>query len=387
MKKILCVLMALMMTLALTLAVSAADETEIVLDADHVGESSAGKAETVTIADGTITGNEIALFSLYLPENVPLGETVVVHIKGSADGDFRVWLLAQETTAEKGVEVTFSNQWKASENGFTAPGEFEKYIELTAEDYDAQNATTANRLAFKGPSFGVNLSNLTISYVGVIKGSMDDVEASAVAEAQPFADAANAALEAANAANGDEAALNSALADAQAAVDALTEKSALGFPGVNDMLKAAKDVVKEIEGQLSAAAEGEAVEAIQADVDAVAAALEKAKGAGEDLDALNAALSDAKAAAEKIAAAAEENGFSAIKDASKNAESAISEIEGLVKTAEDAKKAAEEAAAKAAEEAAAKKKQTTTIVIIVVVVVVVVVAIGAVLATLKKKKK
>ena len=386
MKKFLSVIIALSLALLMTVFVSAAEEIEIPLDADHIGPCTAGGAEIVTISDGSITANEIALFALNLPQNVDLDNTVVLHIKGSCEGDFRVWLLADGQTEEKGIEITFSNQWKASEYGVTAPAEFEKYIELTAEDYDAQNMTTANRIAFKGPSYGVNLTNLTIDYVGVIYGSIEEVEADAVAEAQPFADAAAAALEAANAAT-DEASLNSALADAQSAVDSLTEKSALGFPGVNDLLKSAKDAVKQIEGIINAAAAEEALNAIQGDIDAVNSALTAAQSAGNDIDALTAALTDAQSAAAKIEEAASANNFSVISDASKEAKNAVSEIEDLLKAAEDAKKAEEEAARKAAEEAAAKKKQTIIITVVIVAVVAIIAVIAVVAASAVKKKK
>ena len=387
MKRIFAIILAAVMMLSLSVIAFAADETEIPLDADHVGEVGAGGVELVTVGDGSVTADEIAIFALKLPQNVPLGDTVVVHIKGSSDSDFRVWLLGDGTSDEKGIEATFSNQWKASENGFEAPGEFEKYIELTGDDFDAQGHTEGDRVAFKGASFGVNLSNTKLDYVGVIYGSMADVEANAVADAQPFADAAAAALEAANAAS-DEAGLNAALADAQAAVDALTEKAELGFPGVTSMLSDAKKVVKEISDKINAAAGDEALAAVQGDIDAVNSALAAAQAAGNDIDALKAALNDAKAAAANIQSAADAGSYAELTDAAKTAASTVSDIEKLVKTAEDAKAAEEAAAAKAAEEEAAKKKQTTTIVVIVVVVIVVIAVIaGVVMTALKKKKK
>lgn len=394
MKKLLTIILALTTAFLMTLAVSAADngvsEVEVSLDADSVSVNFDGGIEALTLENGTVTAptdSNVPLFAVKLPENVAIGDTVVVHIKGSADDDFRVWLLANTTTDEKGNEATFSNQWQASQNGFNAPGEFEKYIELTAEDYDAQGGTEADRVAFKGPSYGVNLSNLKLTYVGIIKGSIADVEGTAAEEAKPFADAAKAALDAANAANGDEAALNAALSDAEAAVASLEEKATLGFPSVNDMLKEAQDVVKTINGIINSAAESEAVESISADVAAVSDALASAQSAGDDIDAIKAALESAKTSAANISAVAEANDFTAVKTAAREAEDTVSEIENLLTAAEDAKKAAEEAEAKAAEEAAAKKKQTTTIVIIVVVVVVVLAIVAAVVVSALKKKK
>lgn len=384
MKKLFAIILAVAMMLTFSIIAYAADETEIPLDADHVGESSTGGAETVTIGNNSITADNIALFDLILPEKVALGDTVVVHIKGSSDGDFRVWLLADGKTDEKGVEITFSNQWKGSDNGFSAPGEFEKYIELTAEDYDNQNMSIADRVAFKGPSFGTNLSNITLTYVGIINGTVADVEAGTVAELQPLADKATAALAGVNA-DSDTAALEAALAEAQSALDELEAKNTMGFPGVAALVKTAKDSVKEINALLSAGAENDAIAALQPSVDAVAAALADAKAAGEDIDKLEAALASAKTAADEVAKAAEDTSYKAVKDAAKEVEDSVKEIEKLVTAAKDAKAKAEAEAAKAAEEAAAKKKTTAIIVIAVVAVVVVILAVVAVLG--KKKKK
>lgn len=389
MKKLFAVILAVALMLALSVVAYAADEVEIPLDADHVGQSSTGGAETVTIGDNSITANDIALFDLILPEKVALGETVVVHIKGSSDGDFRVWLLADGKTDEKGVEITFSNQWKGSENGFSAPGEFEKYIELTAEDYDAQSMTEADRVAFKGPSFGTNLANLTINYVGIIKGSIADVEATTVTELQPLADkAANALANIRNTTDTekvDNAAIEAALAEAQSALDELNEKNTFGFPGVAGLVKIANDSVKELESILEGAAATDALLAIQPSVDAVNAALADAKAAGEDIEKLEAALTAAKTAADEVAKSAEENGYKDVKDAASAASESVKEIEKLLTAAKDAKAQAEAAAAKAAEEAAAKKKTTTIIVVAVVAVVVIIAVVVAIIA--KKKKK
>lgn len=388
MKKLISVVMALALVLSMSVFAFAFDESSITLDADHIGLSTAGSADVLTIVDGSITANEVPLFSLILPEKVPLGDTVVVHIKGTSECDFRVWLLAEGHTDEKGDEITFSNQWKGTEHGFNGNGEFEKYIELTAEDYDQQNCTVADRIAFKGASFGVNLTNFTINYVGIIYNvTMEDIEGDAVSEAQTFADDAASALESAKTA-ADEAALTEALNKAQAAVDALTEKASLGFPSVTAMLDDANAAVKEINGLIEAAAGDKALADIQSDIDALDNAVAAAKNAGKDIDAINAALSDAKAAAAKIDEAAAANDYATIKDAAKEAKTKISEIETALKEAEDAKKAEEEAAKKAEEEAAAaKKKQTTTIIIVVAVVVVIAIIAAIVVGASKKKKK
>ena len=383
MKKLLTILLAVVLVLSLSISAYAADEVEIPLDADHVGEGCAS-VEELTIADGSITGNEIGIFALNLPDIVPIDQTVVVHIIGSSDGDFRAWLLATEAGGDKANQATFSNQWKASENGFVAPGEFEKFIELTAEDFDSQGATSANRVAFKAPSWDSTLQNLKLTYVGVIYGGMADVEADAVADAQPFADASAEALAAANAANGDKDALNAALADAEAAVEALTERSELGFPGVTAMLNDAKSVVRDINAMINAADAEAVLESIQGDVEAVNNALTAAQGAGKDLEALKAALSDAKAAAANIQTVADSGNYSDVNAAAKDAAATVTEIEKLIKDAEEQIKLDEAAAA---EEAARKQKATTTtIIVIAVVVVVIIVAVVAVMLAKKKKK-
>ncbi len=374
MKKIIAIILTAIMTLSMSIIAYAADEIQIPLDADHVGQG----LDEIVIADGAVTADQITLFALRLPEVAALDDTVVIHIKGTTEGDFRTWLLAAPDTRS-----TFSNQWKASASGFMAPGEFEKYIELTAQDFDGTGATEADAVAFKAPSYDGVLENLKLTYLGVIYGSIADVEAGAVAEAQPYADAAAAALDAAKAAS-DEAALNAALADAQAAVDALTEKSELGFPGIKDMLDDAKNVVKEINNMISTAAANKVLESIQGDIDAVNNALTAAKNAGNDVDAINSALADAQAAVSRIKEIANANDYNEVAAAYKDAKNAVSEIESALKAAQDA---AAKAAAKAAEEAAAKKKQTMTITIIVIVVVAVLAIIIGVFAVLKKKKK
>lgn len=390
MKKLLTVVMALVLSLSLCLNVFADGEVEIPLDADHVGDSSAGGADVLTIADGSITASaeaNIPLFSLKLPENVKLGDTVTIHIKGTSDDDFRVWLLGDSVTDEKGSEATFSNQWKGSENGYTAPGEFEKYISLTAEDYDAQGGTEADRVAFKGPSFGVNLTNLKLTYVGVVYGSLDDIEGTAAQDAQPYLDAANAALEAANAAQ-DKSDIEAALDDAKAAVSSLEEAAELGFPSVTAMLDEAKTVVSKITSMLNASDSDEILESLQSDIDSVAAAVTASAAAGEDVDAASKALEDAKAALANIETAAKANpSYSALTAALTDARAKVKEIEANVAAAQEAKAAAEEAARIAEEEAAAAKQKTTVTVIAVVSVVVVIAIIAAVAVVFKKKKK
>lgn len=384
MKRIIALVLALALAMTMAMPVFAADEIEIPLDADHLDLISADEA---TFADGSVTVNEINQFAFLLPEMVDMDQTVVIHIKGTSDGDFRAWLLGAGTSEEKGSAATFSNQWKASDNGFTAPAEFEKYIELTAEDFDSQGFTSANRVNFKAPSYDSTLVNFTLTYLGVIYAPMSEVEGNAADELQPFMDQSNAALEAANAAT-DDAGRQAALADAQAAADAIAEKATLGFPSVNELLKAANDNVKAINNAITNAASAAVMESIQSYIDTVNNALETAKAAGSDVAAVEAALAEAQTACDYVEGVANDNNYDSVTSASRELKLTVREIESVL---EDSKKqkADEEAAAakKAAEEEAAAKRRTTTIIIVVVVVVVVVVAVVVILGVLKKKKK
>ena len=110
MKRILALVLAMALALTMAMPVFAADETQIPLDADHLDLIT---AEEAVIADGSITVNEINQFAFLLPEVVPIDGTVVIHIKGSSDSDFRAWLLGAGSSEEKGSAATFSNQWRA----------------------------------------------------------------------------------------------------------------------------------------------------------------------------------------------------------------------------------------------------------------------------------
>lgn len=373
MKKLIAILFAMLMLCALSVSAFAVDETEIPVTIDNLDHST---DDTALVWEGTsVTANEVNLFTMKLPSAVTEGMTITVHIKGTSEGDFRSWLLNNTARAD----ATASNQYKASDDGFVT-GEFEKFMEFTFQDFDSVGAVDADQVAFKGPTYNTNLVNFKLDYIGIYNGPIADIEAGVVEELKPLADKAAAALASAN--NDPEA----ALAEAQAALDELEAKNTMGFPGVAELVKTAKDSVKEINTILKAGAEADAVAALQPSVDAVAAALADAKAAGEDVEKLEAALTAAKSAADEIAKAAEDTTYAAVKDAAKEAENSVKEVEKLIKTAKDAVAAAEAAAAKAAEEAAAKKKTTTLIVVIAVVAVAVIAVVIALIAKARKKK-
>ncbi|MBQ8623584.1 MAG: hypothetical protein IJ424_04300 [Oscillospiraceae bacterium] len=385
MKKLLSVLLAVALVLSMSVTVFAADEVEIALTTDNYGTYTGTAADALTWGDNSVLAPDTAIFSLKLPQAVNDGDTVVVHIKGNSEGDFRVWLLGADEAAGA-MEKTCSNQFKASNVGFTT-GDFEYYIELVFQDYDGAGLTSAEELAIKGPSYGTNLTNTRLDYVGVYYGSLADLDVVALAEAQPDIDAAQAAIDAAKAAvGGDVAALQAAIDAAQAAVDVVAAKAALGFTSVmsaNDDLQAQIDAMQ-----------GDIVMAgFQVHIDTVNTALEDAKAAGNDITKIKAAYDAAVAAVDTMEA--EGNGLPAVTEKVKELKTIINEIKDLHKAATAANaaaKEAEEAAAKEAEEkaaaeAAAKEASTKTTITVVVIVAVVVVILAVVLVVLKKKKK
>ncbi len=376
MKRLVAILLAAILVLSMSIPMFAVDETTIPIDEEHIGAGGSG-VEELTLADGSVTADGITLFCLYLPERVPIGETVTVHIKGSADDNFRVWLLAAEDT-----QSTFSNQWKASDNGFTS-GEFEKYIELTAEDFDGVLATEADTLAFKAPSYDATLTNLKIDFVSIYYGPIADIEGDAAANLQPYVDALDAAMAAANSAS-DDAALEAALADAQAAAASIEAEAGLGFPSVTEILNNANKTVRDIQAMVNSAAAEDALAELQSYIDTVNNALATAESAGSDVAAVEQALADAQAASEYVEGVAADSPYDTVLSASRELKVSVRKIESLL---EESKQLKAEEDAKAAEEAAAAKQRTMIIVIVVVAVVVVIVVVVVILGVLKKKKK
>ena len=174
---------ALSLVLALVLVVfgsSVAFAEEIDISGDNLGRGAGLVDYGLTVKrndDGTVTAIDTESISWYLPEAVAAGETVTVHVKGTADDDFRMWLINVN-------EVTNSEQYKMSEHGFTS-GEFDVTFTLTATD-------EATEFFVKGYQYGTNLNNVTITYLDVTKGGeapvVEDVAedvAEAPAEAAP----------------------------------------------------------------------------------------------------------------------------------------------------------------------------------------------------------
>ncbi len=128
-------------------------ETTVTLSTDNLRTEG-----TATAVDGGLNSSQ-SLFELKLPETVYEGDTVTVHITGSSDADFRVWLSNGGATA--------SNQVKASDLGYSGSGDFDLTFDLTFEDIDGANITDAGCIMFKGYKFGETLNNLTVTHIGI----------------------------------------------------------------------------------------------------------------------------------------------------------------------------------------------------------------------------
>lgn len=111
------------------------------------------------------------LISFKLPENVVMGDSVVVHIKGESESNFRLWLIDDD-------EHTSSAQINMMDNFQFITGEFDTMFELTVEYVDADiNDDTATQFAFKAPSWNSTLDNITIEELSVFYGTMEDYKA------------------------------------------------------------------------------------------------------------------------------------------------------------------------------------------------------------------
>ncbi len=90
---------------------------------------------------------------------VAIGKTVIVNVKGSSVGGFRMWLLSPG-------QATTSNIVYASELGFTS-GDFDLTFPLTVEDHDGKGATYADAFCFKANSWNTQLDHLLIESITI----------------------------------------------------------------------------------------------------------------------------------------------------------------------------------------------------------------------------
>lgn len=161
MKKVLTLVLTLFLVFGSSMVALAA---EVSIASENLGRG-AGDATVVANADGSVT-SAASNISFYLPSAVKAGEKVTVNIKGSSDGDFRLWLI-------DATEVTNSDIYQMSVNGFTS-GDFDKTFELTA-------IGEATEIFFKAPSWDAKISNLTITKLTVTAAGEEVVEEGEVA--------------------------------------------------------------------------------------------------------------------------------------------------------------------------------------------------------------
>lgn len=143
----------------------AASAANISIAADNLGRGS-GDSTVVENDDGSIT-TQTANISFYLSDPIKANETVTVHVKGSSDGDFRVWLIDEQ-------EVTNSDIYQISLDDFTS-GDFDKTFNLTA-------TAEATEIFFKAPTWDTTLNNLTITELSITAadGATDDIDEAVV---------------------------------------------------------------------------------------------------------------------------------------------------------------------------------------------------------------
>ncbi len=115
--------------------------------------------------------NAATLISFNLPKDIPIDTTVVFHVKGTSDDNFRMWFL------DTGV-ATSSNQFNATnEEGFFN-GEFEFFVELTCQYFDAEIADNlAKKICFKASSWNTTLTNLKIDECEFFEGTLEEYRA------------------------------------------------------------------------------------------------------------------------------------------------------------------------------------------------------------------
>ena len=154
-KKIISVLTAVVMVLALS-ATAFADDimTRIPLTQDNQG--SFGTDTTYTETGFSVADGQQASFKL--PQSYAIGETLLVHIKGSAESNFRIFLVKNGWDRASNI-VTLSDDGVVP--GYTG-GEFDIYITFVVEDAESKGVDVANEINFKGPTYDTNLVNLSV---------------------------------------------------------------------------------------------------------------------------------------------------------------------------------------------------------------------------------
>lgn len=178
MKKVLSLILSLALVLSFGLTALAA--TEVDVSAGNLGRGASLVPYGQTIKendDGTVTAISTEIISYYLPEDAPVleGETITVNVKGSSDGDFRMWLIDVN-------ETTNSDIYQMSEHGFTG-GDFDETFTITATG-------DSTEFAFKAFAWGESLDNLVVKSLTITEGGetaapADDVVVEDAVDASP----------------------------------------------------------------------------------------------------------------------------------------------------------------------------------------------------------
>ncbi|MCD7847723.1 MAG: hypothetical protein LUG49_06830 [Oscillospiraceae bacterium] len=113
-------------------------------------------SDNVTVTEGESISSSASNFELILPYDVSVGGTVTVHIVGTSNSNFRIWL-GDDWNAK-------SNQVNAvNDLGYSGSGDFDFTFTLTVD----QDKSDAGYIMFKGVDSNTNLDNLTLTHVGI----------------------------------------------------------------------------------------------------------------------------------------------------------------------------------------------------------------------------
>lgn len=296
MKKLVAFMLAL--TFILSLNVFAADGDDITsykieLTAENFGTCvGATTADQVTFGeDGSASGNAIRMFGFNIPEAVPMGETVVVNIKGHSDGEFRVWLLGLN-------EKTASNMFlMTAAEGFTG-GDFNRTFALTAQDYDNVGLTEAVNILFKGATSSTDLVNLTVNEVTIYYCTLEEYTAKFVnTEAvKAKADEADAKIKALYEKINDAEALQAGIEELETVYLPYFQEL-MGFDVAEAVEASDKiyDAIKDLNDEATLAS-------LAGEIEKVENALQKAKASPNDSAVLNQCLTEASEATNAVVA-------------------------------------------------------------------------------------
>ncbi len=168
MKRIFAAFTAVIMLFALAATAYADDAMTLV----PLNQENQGSFNTDTIYNETgFTVADGAQASFKLPQEIPLDQAVLVHIAGSADGNFRVFL--EYNGWDRASTIVMMNELI---EGYTG-GEFDVYFTLTTEDSEGKGVTAANEINFKGPTYDTNLVNLTVETCEIFIGDTEAYKA------------------------------------------------------------------------------------------------------------------------------------------------------------------------------------------------------------------